>query len=245
MCAVLRRVQLLRRLSSECNSKYYWFVFDHPRIAELSKCTRQYFIIGYRRVAFSCVLFDCWRLYHSKSLLPRVVALLFCLLLFTRIREVVPNQSSQRLLTVAENMVTMISDTCGYVLFLLLLLLVPYIESGECKYIYFRIVQLSLPVNDRVSFKSIIKIINQVSIDCVSHARCMSLQWLMSDPMSYAQYPQIHIDICVRMRSSLCPMNHPFRRSMSRTFLRDSLKIKTSVMLVFDIFFFPFFLLHC
>lgn len=85
-----------------------------------------------------------------------------------------------------QNMVTMISDTCGYVLFLLLLLLVPYIESGECKYIYFRIVQLSLPVNDRVSFKSIIKIINQVSIDCVSHARCMSLQWLMSDPMSYA-----------------------------------------------------------
>lgn len=37
-----------------------------------------------------------------------------------------------------QNMVTMISDTCGYVLFLLLLLLVPYIESGECKYIYFR-----------------------------------------------------------------------------------------------------------
>lgn len=39
--------------------------------------------------------------------------------------------SSQRLLTVAENMVTMISDTCGYVLFLLLLLLVPYIESAR------------------------------------------------------------------------------------------------------------------
>lgn len=50
----------------------------------------------------------------------------------------------------------------------------------------FIFVKLSLRVNDRVSFKSIIKIINQVSIDCVSHARCMSLQWLMSDPMSYA-----------------------------------------------------------
>lgn len=66
--------------------------------------------------------------YHS--LFPRVVALLFCLLLFARIREVVPI-SSQRRLIVGENMVTMISDTCGYVLFLLLLLLVPYIESGK------------------------------------------------------------------------------------------------------------------
>lgn len=38
----------------------------------------------------------------------------------------------QWLLTVRENMVKMISDTCGYVPFLLLLLLVPYIESGKC-----------------------------------------------------------------------------------------------------------------
>lgn len=34
-------------------------------------------------------------------------------------------------------MVTMISDTCGYVLFLLLLLLVPYIESGKFVPIFF------------------------------------------------------------------------------------------------------------
>ena len=40
-------------------------------------------------------------------------------------------RSQRLLLTVAENMVTMISDTCGYVPFLLLLLLVPYIESGK------------------------------------------------------------------------------------------------------------------
>lgn len=69
--------------------------------------------------------------------------------------------SSQRLLTVAENMVTMISDTCGYVLFLLLLLLVPYIESGECKYIYFRIVKVSLYITIefrlKVSLKLLIK----------------------------------------------------------------------------------------
>lgn len=129
-------------------------------------------VIG--RVAFpvSCSTVSDFNL--SKSLLPRVVALLFCLLLFTRIREVVPI-SSQRLLTVAENMVTMISDTCGYVLFLLLLLLVPYIESGECKYIYFRIVEVSLHVTIDFRLKRIIKIINQVSIDTISHARCISL----------------------------------------------------------------------
>lgn len=68
--------------------------------------------------------------YRSKPLLPRVVASLFCLLLFARTREVVPIPR-QRLLTVRENMVTMISDTYGYVPFLLLLLLVPYIESGK------------------------------------------------------------------------------------------------------------------
>lgn len=46
-----------------------------------------------------------------------------------------------------ENMVTMISDTCGYVLFLLLLLLVPYIESGEYIFTPFQFTSILLTRN--------------------------------------------------------------------------------------------------
>ena len=100
-----------------------------------SKCRRRQRSLSVY-IAFSCAVSSRFLpTVRDRFSLPRVVALLFCLLLHACIREVVPI-FSQGLLTVEENMVTMISDTCGYVLFLLLLLLVPYIESGKRNEIY-------------------------------------------------------------------------------------------------------------
>lgn len=82
---------------------------------------------------------DC---YLPATFLRRRVVVLFIVVRAYPRSGAINLTPEQWLLTVRENMVTMISDTCGYVPFLLLLLLVPYIESGKCEFLVISLLYL-------------------------------------------------------------------------------------------------------